>query len=135
MKEALTKLMEQIARIHDAILRLNDSRELFLSDKALHFIVIGALGMLGILIVYPIFKKLSEKGHVLAIAWIYVCTVLLGRTLAIEIGQQISGTGTMSFSDIVSGVLGFFYMFAVFAAIRWLWLNLFRRRKKKKDRD
>ncbi len=135
MKEALYALMEQIARIHDAILRLNDSRELYLSDKALHFIVIGAIGMLGILIVYPIFKRLSEKGHVLTIAWIYVFTVLLGLTLAIEVGQQISGTGTMSFADIMSGVLGFFYMFAVYAAIRWLILNLLIQPKKKKDKS
>ena len=135
MKEFLYEIMAQIARVHDAILRLNDSRELYLSDKALHFLVIGALGMLGVLIVYPIFKKLSEKGHVLAVAWIYVFTVLLGLTFAIEIGQKLSGTGTMSFADIVSGVLGFFYMFAVFAAIRALILGLRKRLRRKKGKS
>ncbi len=89
--------------------------------------------MLGIFVVYPIFKRLSAKGHVLAIAWVYVFTVLLGLTFAIEIGQKLSGTGTMSFADIVSGVLGFFYMFAVFAILRWLFLLLRRAIRKKKE--
>lgn len=118
MKDYLTAIMGWIGRVHDAILRLNDSRELYFSDKTLHFLVIGLVGMLGVLVIYPLFKKLSEKGHILTIAWIYVFTMVLGLTFAIEIGQKVSGTGTMSFADIVSGVLGFLYMFAVFALIR-----------------
>ncbi|MBR5343444.1 MAG: hypothetical protein IK149_06060 [Oscillospiraceae bacterium] len=118
MKEFLYTVMGWIGRVHDAILRLNDSHELCLSDKALHFLVIGLVGMLGIFAVYPLFKWLSRKGHILAVAWIYVFTMVLGLTLAIEIGQKVSGTGTMSFADIVSGVMGFLYMFAVYALIR-----------------
>lgn len=118
MKEFLYTVMGWIGRVHDAILRLNDSHELCFSDKALHFLVIGLVGMLGVFAVYPLFKWLSRKGHVLAIAWIYVFTMVLGLTLAIEIGQKVSGSGTMSFADIVSGVLGFLYMFVVYALIR-----------------
>ena len=118
MKDFLYGMMGWIGRIHDAILRLNDSHELYFSDKTLHFLVIGLVGMLGIFFIYPLFKRLSEKGHILTIAWIYVFTMVLGLTLAIEIGQKVSGTGTMSFADIVSGVLGFLYMFALFAVVR-----------------
>lgn len=118
MTAILYKIMEWIGRFHDAILRLNDSYELYLSDKALHFLVIGILGMLGIFVVYPVFKRLSEKGHVMTITWIYVFTLVVGLTFAIEIGQKVSRTGTMSFSDIVFGVAGFLLMFAVFALTR-----------------
>lgn len=131
MKEILYAVMTWIGRLHDAIMRLNDSRELYLSDKALHFIVIGVVGMFGIFVVYPLFKKLSEKGHVLTIAWIYVFTMVIGLTFAIEIGQKVSGTGSMSFADIVSGVLGFLYMFAVFALIRGI-VHAARKRSGKK---
>lgn len=118
MKDFLYAVMGWIGRVHDAILRLNDSHELYFSDKTLHFLVIGLVGMAGIFVVYPLFKYLSRKGHILTIAWIYVFTMVLGLTLAIEIGQKVSGSGTMSFADIVSGVLGFLYMFVVYALIR-----------------
>ena len=60
---------------------------------------------------------LSEN-HVIAIVFIYVFTVVIGLTFAIEIGQKLSGSGTMEFADIVFGVVGFLLMFAVFAVIR-----------------
>ncbi len=134
MKEFLYTVMGWIGRVHDAILRLNDSRELYLSDKALHFLVIGVIGMAGIFVIYPLFKWLSRKGHVLAIAWIYVFTMVLGLTLAIEIGQKVSGSGTMSFADIVSGVLGFLYMFAVYALVRAI-VHLVRSKRGRQPSD
>ena len=134
MKGFLYTVMGWIGRVHDAILRLNDSYELYFSDKTLHFLVIGVVGMLGVFFIYPLFKRLSEKGHILTIAWIYVFTMVLGLTLAIEIGQKVSGTGTMSFADIVSGVLGFLYMFALFAVVRGI-VHAARRVRDQKRED
>jgi glycopeptide antibiotics resistance protein len=71
---------------------------------------------------------------VLAIAWIYVFTMVLGLTLAIEIGQKVSGSGTMSFADIVSGVLGFLYMFAVYALVRAI-VHLVRSKRGRQPSD
>ena len=79
-----------IARIHNYIMHLNDRFEYNFSDKALHFLVIGVLGIGLIFVVYPLFK----------------------------IGQKISGTGNMEFDDIVCGMRGFFTMFAAFVAVR-----------------
>ena len=81
------------------------------------------MGML--FVIYPLFKLLSEN-HVLVIAWIYVFTVIIVIVFAIEIGQGITGTGTMDFDDIVAGVAGFMAMFIVFAAIRAVVLGIFR---------
>ena len=78
---------------------------------------------------YPLFKILSEN-HILAIAFIYVFTVIVVITFAIEIGQKLSGTGTMDFADIVFGLAGFLLMFAIFAVIREIILaivNLLRK--------
>ncbi|MBR3292803.1 MAG: hypothetical protein IKI69_00060 [Oscillospiraceae bacterium] len=135
MKEFLYAVMNWIALVHDAILRLNDRGGACLNDKELHFLVIGLLGMLGVLVIYPLFRWLCRRGRVLTLVWIYVFSLVLGLTFAIEIGQKISGTGTMSFADIVSGVLGFLYMFAVFALIRVI-IRLFgrlRRESKKTE--
>lgn len=117
METLLEKIVIFIAKCHSYILTLNDAYEKNFSDKELHFLVIGILGMALILVIYPLFKMLSEN-HILVIAFIYVFTLVIVLTFAIEIGQKYSGTGTMDFDDIVFGVLGFLLMFAVFAVIR-----------------
>ena len=81
-------MIEYVAKIHNYIMGLNDKYEYDFSDKQLHFLVIGAIGMLLIFIVYPLFKWLARTGHVMVIAWIYVFTVILVITFAIEIGQK-----------------------------------------------
>ena len=107
-----------VARIHNAIMQMNNAYEMDFSDKELHFLVIGLLGMAMIFAVYPLFKYLAGKHHEMVIAWIYVFTVIVGLTFAIEIGQKISGTGNMEFADIAYGIVGFLVMFAAFCAVR-----------------
>ncbi len=118
MKEFLYKIVEWIAEIHSYLMRINDSYEYHFSDKELHFIVIGLLGMLFIFIVYLVFKWLAKHNHVMVIAWIYVFTLILVITFAIEIGQKVTNTGTMEFADIVFGVVGFIVMFFIFSIVR-----------------
>lgn len=117
-------IVELIARIHNKILSINDSFEYNFTDKELHFLVIGALGMLLIFVVYPIFKWLARKNHVMVIAWIYVFTVMIVITFAIEIGQKVTHTGVMEFADIVLGILGFIVMFLVFSVIRGIYKGI-----------
>lgn len=121
MAQALYGIMRIIAKIHNYILHLNDKFEYNFSDKDLHFLVIGLLGMAMIFVVYPVFKWLASKKHIMVIAWIYVFTLILVITFAIEIGQKISNTGSMELADIVLGVMGFIVMFAVFAAVRGIY--------------
>ena len=86
MSKLLYAIVGLIAKIHSAILTWNDSCETVLSDKQLHFLVIGLIGMMMLFVIFPLFKLLS-KNHVLIIAWIYVFTVMIVLTFAIEIGQ------------------------------------------------
>lgn len=117
MLKYLRMLVAWTARAHSAILSLNDSFEMNFSDKELHFLVIGAMGLVLILLVYPVFKWLANRNRVLAITWIYVLTVLTVVTFAIEIGQRVTGTGDMDFGDIVAGMGGFFAVTVVIAAL------------------
>ncbi len=118
MRSFLYSIVGQIAKIHSKLLSLNDQYEYNFSDKQLHFLVIGILGMAMIFIIHPIFSMLAKKGHTMIITWIYVFTLIIGITFAIEIGQGITHTGVMEFGDIAFGVVGFLLMFAVFAIIR-----------------
>lgn len=123
MSKLLYAIVGLIAKIHSAILTWNDSCEMVLSDKQLHFLVIGLIGMMMLFVIFPLFKLLS-KNHVLIIAWIYVFTVMIVLTFAIEIGQGITHTGTMDFDDIVFGLVGFMVMFLIFAVIRSIILSV-----------
>lgn len=118
MKELLYTIVGWIAKIHNYIMRINDTYEYDFTDKELHFIIIGMLGMACIFVVYPVFKWLANHNHVMVIAWIYVFTLILVITFAIEIGQKVTNTGAMEFADIVFGVAGFIAMFLVFSVIR-----------------
>lgn len=135
LTKILYYIVELIARIHNKLLSLNDSYEYHFTDKELHFLVIGVLGMLLIFVVYPLFKWLARKNHVMIIAWIYVFTVIIVLTFAIEIGQKVTHTGAMEFADIVFGIFGFIVMFLIFSVIRGIYkgiLHLIRRDRKRK---
>lgn len=130
MREFLYFIMEIIAEFHTKLLNMNNAYEYNFTDKELHFIIIGIIGMVMIFVIYPIFKWLAENDHVMTITWIYVFTLIIVLTFAIEIGQKISNTGAMEFADIMFGVVGFLAMYLVFAIMRefikWI-INMFKR--------
>ncbi len=124
LKQILYFVIDEITKAHTYILSLNDAYEYHFTDKELHFLIIGLLGMLGIFLLHPLFTLLAKHGHVLVITWLYVFTLIIVLTFAIEIGQKFTPGGTMEFADIVFGVAGFVAMFAVFALIRWIVLGI-----------
>ena len=126
LKELLYQAVNWIATVHDKISQMNNQFEGTLSDKQMHFLVIGILGILLIFIIHPLFRKLSKTNHVMVISWIYVFTLILVITFSIEIGQRLTGTGDMEFADIVSGIGGFIFMFAIFALIRAAVIGIIR---------
>jgi len=107
-----------ISQIHTYIMGLNDTVEYSFTDKELHFIVIAILGLLLVLIIQPLFRWLAESGYTLIITFIYVFTLIVVITFAIEIGQKATGTGHMEFADITYGILGFMAVFIVYTVIR-----------------
>lgn len=117
MGKFLYKIVELIAEIHTYLLTLNDDYELYFTDKELHFIIIGLIGMAMVLVIYPIFRYLIDNKRYLTLTWIYVFTIIIVITFAIEIGQKVTNTGNMDFGDIVFGVVGFMVMYLIFALI------------------
>lgn len=132
MKAFLYGIVEMIAEIHSYLLKLNDAYEYNFTDKELHFLIIGALGMLMIFVVHPLFKWLARNRHIMVISWIYVFTLIIVITFAIEIGQRATHTGSMEFADIMFGVMGFICMFAVFSVIRGIYHLILRLMRKER---
>jgi len=126
MRELLYGCVGLITKIHEKIMQLNNAYEANFTDKELHFLVIGLLGLGMIFVIYPLFKLLAKHNHEMVIAWIYVFTVLVVITFAIEIGQRITGTGNMEFADIMYGLVGFTAMFAAFCFVRMLFHGVLR---------
>jgi len=126
MKELLYAVVGIIAKLHDMIMRLNNAHEANFSDKDLHFLVIGILGMCMLFVIYPLFKYLAKRKHEMVIAWIYVFTVMVVITFAIEIGQQITKTGNMEFADIMYGLVGFMVMFSIFIVLRMIYHGIIK---------
>ena len=135
MKAFLYWCVGIIARIHGSIMHLNDAYEVNFTDKELHFLVIGLLGMAMIFVIYPLFKYLAKRNHEMVIAWIYVFTLIIVITFGIEIGQKISHTGNMDFADIMYGVVGFLAMFFVFSVLRGIYHLILRIIRYFKDRN
>ena len=125
MTRLLYAFVKGAALIHESILHLNDRAGLFLTDKQLHFLIMGLTGMGILMVIYPLFLILSRH-HVLTIAWIYVFTVMVVLCFAIEIGQGITGTGNMEFADILSGMAGFMLLFIIFAVLRGVCLLIMK---------
>lgn len=118
MKEFLYWMVGIVARIHESLLSLNDTFENSLSDKMLHFIIIGAFGIVLIFVIHPLFNWLAKNGHTMVISFMYVLTVVIVIAFGIEIGQGLTHTGNMEFADIMYGVVGFIAFFIIFALIR-----------------
>ena len=121
-RDFLANMVRVVTYLHTRILGLNDSYELYLSDKELHFYVVAITGVLLILVLYPLFRYLVKRNKTLYIVWIYVFTFLFAFTLLIEIGQRLTGTGMMDYMDTVAGLVGFLLASCVVFVIRWVYL-------------
>lgn len=117
MSRIIYWIVTLITKLHAKFLSINDGSGYFLTDKQLHFLIIGIFGFGMMFLIQPIVEWLAKKGATLVVTFIYVFTVVIVVSFAIEIGQAYSGTGTMDFYDIASGILGFFVFFAIYIIV------------------
>lgn len=117
MVELMKHLIDIVNNIHDFIQNLIKVFGANLTDKDLHFIVIGIIGIIIFFITQALFKWLS-KYSITAISFIYSFTVLTVIVFAIEIEQKITKRGNMEFGDIVAGMNGFLFLFFIYVVIR-----------------
>jgi len=121
-----------INKLHDFLTTFFDSFGMVFTDKQLHFIIIGVLGMLIYFVVDKLFKALS-KYSISVLSFIYTTTVLMVIVFGIEIEQKITGSGHMEFSDIVAGLWGFSAFFAAYIII-YILISIIKKSIKKIDK-
>lgn len=119
MAEIIKILMEIVNNVHDALQDISNGLNVSFNDKQLHFIIIGIIGIVIFSCTQTLFKWLS-KYSITIISFIYTFTLLLVIVFAIEIGQKITNRGHMEFSDIVAGIMGFMYFFAIYLVVKLL---------------
>lgn len=117
MQRIIYFLINLITRLHAKLLSINDNRGLALTDKQLHFLIIGIFGFAMLLVIQPVFEWLMKHNGTVIVTFLYVLTVVTVVSFAIEIGQAFTGTGTMDIYDIASGLLGFFVFFAIYLIV------------------
>ncbi len=127
LKNWLYELVVFIARVHDAVADYNRTLSSPLTDKEMHFIVVGVFGLLFFLLILPLFVFLTRKNRAGLMAWLLTFMTVMFVTFAIEIGQEMTGTGGMELADIVYGVVGFLaasaalgILYLLYLLIRWL---------------
>lgn len=130
MKEIIIKLAEFVNDIHDVLF---DLFGLHMTDKQLHFWVIGIIGMITFFIVYFFFKIIEKmKWSTTILSFVYTFTMMIVLVFAIELQQAITNRGDMEFADAVMGLWGFLVFFLIYAAIAILIYLLFKIFNKKK---
>ena len=135
-KKIIVKAVSLVTYMHGKILGINDSNELFLSDKELHFYTVAIFGVLLLFCLYPLFRYMVKRNKTLLSTWLFVFLFLVGFTLLIEVGQKLTGTGDMDYLDTVAGLMGFIVASAILLIVRELWLLLrllFNKGKKNSD--
>ena len=126
-KEWLRTIVVWIAGIHDRLLEYSNVLPSPLTDKDLHFLVIGAFGLVVFILSFFLFRLLSRLNRYGMMAWLFSFAVVLFVAFAIEVGQHLTKTGSLQLGDIAYGVAGFVFasvgaaaLYLVFCLLRWL---------------
>ena len=134
MKALILWLASLVNEIHDQIaLRFG----IQMTDKELHFWVIGLIGIVFFLLVYLVFKWIDRfKFKTTILAFIYTFTLMVVLVFAIEIQQAITNRGNMEFADAVMrlwGFIVFFILYSIVAGMIYGLVQLMKRSKTKRN--
>ncbi|MFZ3577193.1 hypothetical protein [Virgibacillus sp. DJP39] len=115
MKDVIIFLAGIVNNIHDRFL---DLFGLQMTDKELHFWIIGVIGIVTFFFVYSVFKIVEKmKWSITILAFIYTLTVMIVLVFAIELQQAITNRGNMEFADAVMGLWGFIVFFIIYCFV------------------
>ncbi|MBD8071443.1 hypothetical protein [Bacillus sp. PS06] len=119
MREGIKFIVDIVNELHDIlIILINDIFGLQMTDKDMHFWVMGIIGIVTYAFVLGISKWLAKfRFGIQLIAFFYTLTFMFVLVFAIEIQQAITNRGNMDFWDAVIGLWGYIVLFLVYAGI------------------
>ncbi|MBM7584956.1 putative membrane protein YesL [Bacillus pakistanensis] len=104
---------------------VSDQLGLQLSDKDLHFWIMGIIGICTFLFVFTVSKWLSKlRFGMITLSFFYTLTFMFVLVFAVEIQQAITDRGNMEFIDAIVGLWGFIAFFLVYIGIVFLFFIL-----------
>jgi hypothetical protein len=139
MKEGIKALAEAVNQLHDILIDVSTNLlGLSLTDKDLHFWIMGFIGIAAFIVIFLLTKWLSKLPFgITIISFLYTMTFMFVLVFAIEIQQAITSRGNMEFADAVIGLWGFLVFFMVYAVLVLLvwggWLLFKKYREKDSD--
>ncbi|WP_035424664.1 hypothetical protein [Bacillus sp. UNC438CL73TsuS30] len=122
MKETIQLLADIVNNLHDFIqIYVSSSLNLQLTDKDLHFWIMGMIGIVVFLFVLATSRFIVKMPFGITIlSFLYTTTFMFVLVFAIEIQQALTNRGNMEFEDAIVGLLGFFAFFLVFVVIAFV---------------
>ncbi|WP_456273549.1 hypothetical protein [Bacillus sp. AK031] len=119
MKEGIKLLAEAVNQLHDVLITVsNDVLGMNLTDKDLHFWIMGVIGIAVFFFIFAVTKWFSKLPFgITMIAFLYTLTFMFVLVFAIEIQQAITNRGNMEFADAVVGMWGFLVLFFLYAGV------------------
>ncbi|WP_077624648.1 hypothetical protein [Sediminibacillus massiliensis] len=115
MREVIFLIADIMNYAHDILM---DTFGINMTDKQLHFWIIGIIGMITFFFVYIAFKIVEKiKWSISLFAFIYTFTVMVVFVFAIELQQAVTNRGNMELADALIGLWGFLVFFMIYAAI------------------
>lgn len=129
MKELILLLTAIVNEVHDV---LNQLFGMSMTDKDLHFWVMGIIGIMLFLAVYLVIKIIEKmKFSATILSFIFTFTGMTVLVFAIEIQQAITNRGNMEFADAAMGLWGFVVFFAIYAMVMGVLYSVYTRIKKR----
>lgn len=131
-------MAEAVNNIHDLINAfVYQSLGLNVTDKDLHFWIMGFIGMAVFILIYLLSKWLSKLPFgITALSFLYTITFMFVLVFGIEIQQALTNRGNMEFLDAVIGLWGFIALFLIYIGLIVVFLiirRMFKRFKNKND--
>ncbi|WP_286166203.1 hypothetical protein [Peribacillus frigoritolerans] len=136
LKDFIKLLAEIVNNIHDMInAAAYETLGLNVTDKDLHFWIMGIIGMGVFVFIYLLSKWLSKLPFgITALSFLYTLTFMFVLVFGIEIQQALTNRGNMEFIDAIVGLWGFVAMFLIYIALIIVFLifrSIFKRDKNK----
>lgn len=120
MKTILQFLISLFSYFHSYFVNFTRNMGLNLTDKQLHFLIIGIIFLFLYIFTDVIFRALS-KISISILTFIFTFTLSIVVSFSIEIGQFQSGNGNMELADIAWGIYGFLVFIIIFELLRSLY--------------
>lgn len=134
MRDIILLLSEMMNQIHDAVMY---GMGVNMTDKQMHFWVIGFIGLATFLVGYVVIKIIQQlKFNTTILSFLFTFILMTVFVFAIEIQQAVTNSGNMEFADAVAGLWGFIVFFLVYAIVAGFFYSIFRvlRRGRRKSR-